>query len=248
MGQDAPHAGAPDFPFYRGVPVVLGGRQWLVVMAALALACWLLVSPWTRPSMPGGLLLPGVLFCSVPLAALALVAGRAWTALFARVSGRDAALMLGIAVLNLAVTLLVGWTLADRLHSAANPLFATLSSADGATRSILFLAMVPQLLGEELFTVLPFLACLWLLHARCGLGRGRAVLLAWLVSAIPFCLIHLPTYDWNLAQCLIVIGSARLVLSVAYLVSRNVWVSTGAHVINDWALFGSGLAASAAAH
>lgn len=30
-------------------------------------------------------------------------------------------------------------------------------------------------------------------------------------------------------------------LSLAYLFSRNLWVSTGVHVLNDWTLFGISL-------
>jgi membrane protease YdiL (CAAX protease family) len=36
-----------------------------------------------------------------------------------------------------------------------------------------------------------------------------------------------------------VIGSARLVLTWAYVWTKNIWVSTGAHIINDWAILGS---------
>ena len=57
----------------------------------------------------------------------------------------------------------------------------------------------------------------------------------------PAALAHLPTYQWDLVQCLAIIGSARLVLSLAYLFSRNLGVSTGADVLNDWTLFGISL-------
>lgn len=69
-------------------------------------------------------------------------------------------------------------------------------------------------------------------------------MVAWLASAVPFALVHLPTYNWNWVQCLVVIGGARLVLSLAYLATRNLWVSTGAHVLNDWVLFGVGVLAA----
>lgn len=49
---------------------------------------------------------------------------------------------------------------------------------------------------------------------------------------LPFALAPLPTYQWNLAQCRLVIGSARLVLSLACLLSKNVVVSTLARVLN----------------
>jgi membrane protease YdiL (CAAX protease family) len=96
-----------------------------------------------------------------------------------------------------------------------------------------------QLLGEELITILPFLALLTFLHSRAGLGRPAALLIAWVVSALAFGAIHLPTYDWNIVQCLVVIGSARLVLTWAYVWTKNIWVSTGAHILNDFALIGA---------
>lgn len=231
----------PDFPFYAGKPVGLSGPQWLVVLASIALAFWLLVAPWTRPPHPWDMWLPALLFCSVPLVALALVAGGRWKALFHRVRGRDVLLMVGIAALNLVVTMLVGAVVTGLHHGSANPVFQSLGNADTVTRVMAFAAMVPQLLGEELLTILPFLALLWALHTRLRMKRRTALLLAWVLSAIPFALLHLPTYHWDLMQCLVIIGTARLVLSLAYLFSRNLWVSTGAHVLNDWALFGAGL-------
>ena len=53
-------------------------------------------------------------------------------------------------------------------------------------------------------------------------------------STLVFCAAHLPTYDWNWAQCFGVIGASRIVLTLAYILTRNLWVSTGAHVLTDW--------------
>ncbi|WP_412705586.1 hypothetical protein [Aeromonas rivipollensis] len=33
------------------------------------------------------------------------------------------------------------------------------------------------------------------------------------------------------------IGTARIVLLSGYIITKNIWVSTGAHIINDWLLF-----------
>ena len=33
------------------------------------------------------------------------------------------------------------------------------------------------------------------------------------------------------------ISVARILLTLAYVVTRNLWVSTGAHVVNDWTGF-----------
>jgi uncharacterized protein len=36
---------------------------------------------------------------------------------------------------------------------------------------------------------------------------------------------------------MVVIGSARMVLTLPWILTKNLWVSTGAHVIDDWLLF-----------
>lgn len=78
---------------------------------------------------------------------------------------------------------------------------------------------------------------MYFLFAKAKLSRKTAIVLAWLLSAVWFGAAHLPTYDWNFAQAFIVIGGARLILTLAYIPTKNLWVSTGAHIINDWALF-----------
>lgn len=93
-----------------------------------------------------------------------------------------------------------------------------------------------QLLGEEVFTILPFLALMWVLTRR-GTSRKTSILIAWLATAVWFGAAHLPTYDWNFAQAIIVIGAARVVLTLAFIRTKNLWVSFGAHVLNDWTTF-----------
>ena len=70
-----------------------------------------------------------------------------------------------------------------------------------------------------------------------GLSRRGAILLAWVASALAFATAHLPTYDWNVVQCLVGIGAARLVLTLPYIMTKSLWVSAGAHIIYDWTLF-----------
>ena len=93
-----------------------------------------------------------------------------------------------------------------------------------------------QLVGEEVLTILPFLALLQWLVSRGGMRRAAGVFWAWLASAVLFGSVHLPTYDWNFAQCLIIIGTARLILTLADIKTKNLWVSSGAHILNDWFL------------
>jgi membrane protease YdiL (CAAX protease family) len=227
---------AGDLPYYNGVPVRLSAPQWLFVLAALALGFAVLI--WSGASFGGGVgrLIPALLFVALPLLALATVAGRHWRALFRPVGPRELVWMLGFALLNVLVSVGAAMIVRSLTTTAPNPAGALLESATVGERVAFFASTLPQLLGEELLTILPLLALLSLLHARLGWSRRRALLAAWLLSALLFALAHLSTYDWNLVQCVAVIGSARLVLTAAYIRTRNLWVSTGAHVLNDWLL------------
>lgn len=94
-----------------------------------------------------------------------------------------------------------------------------------------------QLFGEEVFTILPFLAVMYLLYTKVRLSRTTSILLAWLITALWFGAAHLPTYGWNFAQAFLIIGIARLVLTLAFIRTKNIFVSTGAHILNDWVTF-----------
>lgn len=149
--------------------------------------------------------------------------------------------MFGFALLNIVVSMSVGVIVSALTVVTPNAAAQLLGAMDAAGRLAFFAKTVPQLLGEELITLLPFLALMQLLSVRFGVGRKAAIVSAWLISALLFGLIHLPTYDWKLVQCIAVIGSARLVLTLPWILTKNIWVSTGAHIVNDWLLFGVGL-------
>ncbi len=70
------------------------------------------------------------------------------------------------------------------------------------------------------------------------MSRKPALCLAALVAAIVFAMIHLPTYQWNVAQALVGLIPVRLVLLMPFIITRNIWVSTSVHVLNDWTIFG----------
>jgi hypothetical protein len=253
MTLDTPRALAPaerlrwledpgrDFPFYNGAPVGLSAWQWLFVMAAVAAGFAVLVAPIPWPAGPLGAMIPAVLFPLIPMVALAQVAPGHWKALFGRVGWRELRLMVGFALLNIVVSMSVGaivHALADVTPNAAT---AQLSGMDTVGRIAFFAKTIPQLFGEEVVTLLPFLALLYGLTNRFGVGRKGAIVGAWLISSLLFGLIHLPTYDWNLIQCIVVIGSARMVLTLPWILTKNVWVSSGAHIVNDWLLFSMSL-------
>jgi membrane protease YdiL (CAAX protease family) len=227
-----------DFPFYNGAPISLSAGQWLLVLLAVVAGFLVLVLPVPWPGAALGSLMPALLFPAIALAALVALAPGHWMALFGRVGWRECRLMFGFALLNIVVSFSVGAIVRAFADVTPNAATAQLAAADTTRQVLFFVKTIPQLFGEEVVTILPFLAVLSLLYNALGWQRRVAVVGAWLVSSLLFGLIHLPTYDWNLIQCVLIIGSARMVLSLAYILTKNIWVSTGAHVINDWLLFG----------
>lgn len=235
----------PDFPFYNGRPVAFSGRQWLLLIAALVAGFLALTA--TQQRFPTGLasFVPGLLFLGIPLATLVFVTPQHWTALFRRPGRRDFGWMVGFGLLNIAIAFSVGAAVQLFVPPTPNPAIALLAGMTVGERVVFLLRTLPQLLGEEVFSTLPFLAVLHLLHARAGVSRRTAIIGAWMLSALWFGAAHLPTYGWNFVQCMLVISTARLVLTLSYMVTRNLWVSTGAHILHDWLLFGMAMASQA---
>ena len=149
--------------------------------------------------------------------------------------------MVGFALLNIVVSLGLGVLVMALGHVSPNASTSQLGSMDTVARIVFFAKTLPQLLGEELITILPFLALLQWLTQSLKWGRKVAIVAAWVLTSVIFGLLHLPTYDWNWVQCIVVIGGARMMLTLPWIMTKNLWVSTGAHITNDWILFGVGL-------
>lgn len=225
-----------DFPFYQGTPVALTVSHWLFLVALVAIAFALLIAPIEWPGGQIGSFVPAVLFPVIPIAGLALVSKGHAGALFGAVGWREIKLMALFAFLNIAVTMIVGGVVRAVFGASANPAVAAAGELSPGELMIFLTKTAVQLVGEEVLTVIPMLALLHVLVARAGLSRTAGVGLAWLGSAVLFGLLHLPTYHWDFVQCVLIIGTARLVLSLAYIKTKNLWVSSGAHILNDWML------------
>lgn len=226
-----------DFPYYEGQPVPVGNLQWIVVMIAVAAGFYALTA--LQQVFPSGLagFIPAIAFVAIPLGVLAFFAGSAWTALFRRMRRVDWLLIVAFFVLNWIVTIVVGMLAVALFDAQANPAGSILAGAGLIDRVLFFAKAIVQLLGEEIFTILPFLAILtWLVST--GISRTVAIIIAALVASAIFALVHLPTYQWNWGQCLVALAPIRVVLLLPYLITKNIWVSTGVHVANDWAIFG----------
>lgn len=251
MQADASQSGvrpsSRDFPYYEGRPVALSPLRWLVVAAGCVAGFAALTVLPSVAEGPVGRWGGVGLFVGLPLLGLALAAGRHWTAIFPPLRSRDILIGLAFGPLTLATSALFTLAVFKVDALAANPVAELLRNLEGRELALFLASTLPQLLGEELITLLPFLAILAL--ARSGLKAPRlvAILAAWLLTALIFGALHLPTYDWRIAQTLGIISVARLVLTVPFLLTKSVWSSAIAHVTNDWLIFGFVLLAAHAA-
>lgn len=233
-----------DFPFYNNKPMGLSVWQWLTVWLAAAIGFLLLVlTPW-HSNVVG--LVPRILFLALPLATFIYFAKDNWKLLFRKPTRKDYRVMAGFFILNLAVTGIVAVVVKALFGANANPAADGLAQAGGIEIAAFYLGTGVQLLGEEVFTMLPLLAVMYYLYSKKKLSRKTAITGAWLLTAVWFSLAHLPAYDWNILQVLLVIGTARIVLTLAYIRTKNLWVSYGAHLLNDWVIFTFILAAEIA--
>ncbi|HEY0927378.1 type II CAAX prenyl endopeptidase Rce1 family protein [Brevundimonas sp.] len=208
--------------------------RWAVALlsAVAGFAALLLVEPAL------GMLAAALLFVGIPLAGLFVLTEGRLGLILPPPSGRDVAVGLGFGLLNLIAIPLLGWLITRLLPTAPNPVGDLLSGLTPGAIPGFFATTGIQLVGEELVTVIPFLAVMVLMRGI-GFPRGAAVAIGALGAALAFAAMHLPTYQWHVLQTVVLIGGARLILLGAYLVTRNLWASVIAHIFNDWMLFGS---------
>jgi uncharacterized protein len=224
-----------DFPFYDGYPVHVPIWKWALIVLACAAGFLTLSLVPTSSNVQS--LLPRILFTAIPLAVFIILTRPFWKAIFHKPTGRDYLDMVIFWLLNLAVSSLVGLIVARVF--GANPSSATDNVLEGGPVDIaaFYVGTGIQLLGEELFTILPFLALMYIFYTKTKMTRTTSILLAWFITALWFGAAHLPSYGWNFAQAFLIIGVARLVLTLAFIRTKSIVVSTGAHILNDWATF-----------
>lgn len=238
----APPGAGEGLPFWGAGPDAIGGRGWALILIAVAVA-FVALTILPAETFPATLV-PALLFAGIPLLALRHVAGSRWTRLFRAVGLKQLGQMVLFGCLTIVVSMAVALVLNRFGLLTPNPISADMATMSGTDFVLRLVPTLPQLLGEELLTILPLLAILWFVTARLGLGRRAGMAVAIVGSSLLFAAAHLPTYDWHVAQCLGVIGLARVVLTLSYLWTRNLWVSTGGHVFNDWSEFTLGFVTS----
>lgn len=221
-----------DFPFYNGEPTEVATWKWLLIV----LSC--VVSFLALSIIPAfnnfESLFPRTLFPAIMLVVFIAFTRRFWTSIFKRPTAADWVAVFVYGVLTFLVSAIVGAIASAISGAESNPATQDLASDGPGELFAFYLGTGIQIFGEELFSILPFLALIYFLYTKLGLSRKSSIIIAWLVVSVWFGAAHLPTYGWNVLQALVAIGAARLVLTLAYIRTKNIFVSTGAHIFNDW--------------
>jgi membrane protease YdiL (CAAX protease family) len=224
-----------DFPFYAGQPIEIAAWKWLVMI--LAAVAGFLALTMIPTSSDIALLGTRILFVAIPLVAFIAFTGKYWRTVFRPLHGRDLLVILvfwaAYMVLSSVIAILI--RSADPGHVTANQATDGLDSAGELV--FFYVGTFIQLFGEELFSLIPFLALLYFCYTKFQLSRTTSIVIAWVLTAIWFGAAHLPTYDWNFLQCFLVIGLARIVLTLVYIRTKNILVAFGTHLLVDWGIF-----------
>ncbi len=222
-----------DFPFYNDKNFNFTALQSLFLMVvSIGSPILLQLGSWFIPDF-----IEPFIDIVLPLGAFMLVVKSHWTKLFKKIRFKDVLFAFGVLLINLIVSGIVGFIVLKFIGAESNPAAKMVQGNTVFGNIIFVLKLIPMLIGEEIMTIIPFLVILTFASKKLKLSRKASIIISWVVTAVMFGLIHLPTYNWNFAQSVLIIGSARMVLTFAYLKTKNIWVSSMAHILNDWFLF-----------
>lgn len=209
--------------------------QWLVLLlvTAASFACLLLLGRLSR--------IPAVLiFVFVPLITLAWMKRDIVKTFIRKPSGRDIGIGVGFGFISLGVSFVIARLITLFGQAVpANPIFGMFSEQPVQT----VIATVIQLFGEELFTLIVFLFFVQVFES-CLKNRKSSIIVAWILSSVVFGLVHLPAYH-NLVHVLLTIGVSRIILTLAFLRTKNLTASYISHMVDDFASFAIAFALSA---
>lgn len=169
-----------------------------------------------------------VWFCLITLLPVTYVCREKLSIFFKMPKRGDIKIILACFILNSLFTIgmaalldLLGFKLSNNTSTIAHAVFTT---------NNIFLLI--QLIGEELFKV-SLLLCIMALIYHFSENRKLSVVISTLLVMLVFGLMHLPAYNWNFIQSLLIIGLGAIFDLFPYLKTKNVTNSYIVHVLID---------------
>jgi membrane protease YdiL (CAAX protease family) len=176
-------------------------------------------------------ILPGIIYLLLNIAGLEWASKDNWKLLFKKVTWKDVWLALGAAIVAIVLALILGAILGTSGH--ANPS----ASMDHDLLGFLVnqFETIFQLMGEEFLAIVPFLAFVSL-GKYLKWNQTLITVLAVILSSILFGMAHAWAYGGLLAgiQATFV---ARIILTLTFVKTKNIWVSYFTHYLYDFSIF-----------
>lgn len=116
------------------------------------------------------------------------------------------------------------------IETSANPIFDMLNDENIVE---FFISSCIQFIAEEILFIVPFL---FVINKMKTENEFLKVLVALIFSSVIFGAMHLSTYNFNIAQSLVVISLVRVAVSMSYILSKNLTVTYVVHILYDWSI------------
>ena len=212
----------PDFPFYNDNPKI---KTWGILLFA-AVVIYLSLSVFLEIQYPW--YFGPIVFCSLPLAAFLIVARGKMSLIVKKIKAMDWVRIFVTLILQYVFVLGIG-IIRNRLFNIT-PVGNAIMDAEMDVS--LWIQLLIQLFGEEMYKLLIFLVALILVYKLTG-KRTLSVVAATSITLLCFALVHATAYEFNWVQILINQGIATLFCMYNYLKSKNILTSYIQHIILD---------------
>ena len=111
-----------------------------------------------------------------------------------------------------------------------------LGEAAAAAPLLVTVDLLVSLFGEELFKITIFLIVMAAAY-HVTKNRKNSIIVGIVGACILFGLIHMPTYDFNIAQCMLLIGIGCVFHICPYVKTKNIVNSYITHLMIDFVIF-----------
>ena len=209
-----------DIPFYKENPSLTTSKISVLILGIIIV----FISPFVIP-IEGYDIPKALIICLATLIPVTYALNGKLSMIFRIPKARDIILIIlgiiGVFALNILMGII--------LNSMG--IVSTTDSAINNNATLMFITLIIQLMGEELFKFILLVLVLYATYK--SLGRKVAILLGIIVSQLLFSLLHIPAYGFNLPQLLLSLGVAWSVLPVIYVKTKNIVVVYIIHLLLD---------------
>lgn len=222
-----------DFPLYNGKPnASLMG--WLLLLAGFILHIAFSLGLWNYiPGVQYWAILTPIVPTLILLIPLAYCCGGNLGLIFQIPKLKDMKVVFICIIAYFAFTLTVSMILRIfGIVGTPNPLGEVAVSAPG----FVVILLVVSLVGEELFKLTSMLMVMAVVY-RFTKDRKTSMIVGLSCCCVIFGLIHLSTYNYNVVQCLAMIGLGCAIHMFPYLKTKNLTNSYLTHLLMDLLIF-----------